>query len=139
MRLSVARALRALGALAAVLALSAPLGALAQSGQVLINQVMLKAQQGEAEAGFCASTGWRVETPATLAANTRFYDVARVGSAKTFVDTAGSYCAYLRVEEIYSDAGRRCVRVQMWSCKIGGSCASGTAQGCRGDQMYDWK
>lgn len=132
-----------IGAAAFAFVLAAPEAGAQNEAAALIQEVVRKANTGEDEAGFCQTTQWRVETPETLAANTAFYDRAVVGSTKTFLNSGDAasddYCGYVRIEAVYSEGGRRCVRARLWYCSVGKRCGSQVNSGCRGDQAYDWK
>src|SRR5262245_21618969 len=105
----------------------------------LVSRLIAKAEAQEPESGFCATTSWRAETLLRLAGDTRFFDGVEVGSDTTFVDAVAEHCVYLRVAQIYAEGGRRCLRVQLWSCGIGRSCRPDGFAGCRGQQAYEWR
>ena len=135
---------RFLGGFLLAFALGTPSQALAQDTQdALIQELFRKAAAREGENGYCARTGWREETPETHDTNIEIWDRGVVGSTKTFIDMPGGggtpYCGYARILEVYQEAGQRCIRVQLWYCSIGRSCATQSFSGCRNPKTWDWK
>ena len=137
-----ARLITTAAAALALAVLAAP-PALGQ-GEAAIKQVMKKALANERERGFCARTGWPVER--SLADTGRFYSTAVPGTAKAFRDTYGGrapVCGYVRVENVYQDRGRKCIRARMWSCTVGRTCQHRLYQGCwrdsRGTGPFEWE
>lgn len=114
--------------------------AAAQGGDASINEVMRKGKEGEAENGFCGTTGWRIER--STADTGRFYSNASRGTAKAFQDTYSGtdpYCGYILVDNITKEGGRRCVHSQMWWCHFGKQCHYRRYRGCEGaDGVLRW-
>lgn len=107
----------------------------------MIAEVVRKAQGREAESGFCTTTGWRVETAETHDSNIVIYDSGTVGSSKTFINRARGqtdYCAYLRIAQVFSEGGQRCVRTHIWYCSVGKTCAFSKFKGCRAPDTWKW-
>ena len=136
------RTLRMTALAAAALAwsvLAAP-AALAQGGDVLVNEVMRKGKEGEAENGFCATTPWPTERSTADTGN--FYEQAQIGTAKAFKDTYSGripYCAYIYIGNVTQEGDGRCVHAQMWWCHFGQQCHYRQYRGCRGATgPYTW-
>ena len=126
-----ARPLAAAGAVLALTALAAP-AALGQDA--LIAEVMRKGVAQEAEAGFCARTGWPLET--STADTGYFYSNAAPGAWKTFQDSYSGpvpYCAYILIEDVSMATGRRCISAHMWWCQMGRACHNRVYRGCAGN------
>lgn len=124
-----------------VAALGATEGRAQNNEKELIQEVIRKAAARENEGGFCATTGWRLETAETHDSNIVIYETGTVGSTKTFINRARGqtdYCAYLRIAEVFSEAGRRCVRTQIWYCTVGTTCALARFKGCRDADTWKW-
>ena len=104
-------------------------------------EIVRKATAGERESGFCATTGWRLETAATHDSNVAIYENGTVGSTKTFINRAAGqtdYCAFLRIAEVLSEGGQRCVRAQVWLCTVGSQCRFSRFKGCRAPDTWKW-
>jgi hypothetical protein len=128
--------------LAAGLAAAFASTALAQD--YLISELMRKADRREYEGGFCARTSWFMERGQNDTVG--FYENARVGTSKVFQDSfsgKNDYCAYLRVDDIFYEGPRRCLRAQMWYCEYRLACARRTFKGCwpgsTTDGMLTWQ
>jgi hypothetical protein len=107
--------------------------AFAQGDDPLIAEVMRKGVSNEPENGFCARTGWPLETSTSDTGN--FYGTASPGASKSFQDNYSGpvpYCAYILVEDVSFATGRRCVRAQMWWCQMGRACHNRIYRGCQG-------
>jgi hypothetical protein len=131
----------------AALGFAAALGAAAAESRAQNNEketileIVRKATAGESESGFCASTGWRLETAATHDSNVAIYERGVVGSTKTFINRAAGqtdYCAYLRIAAVFSENGQRCVRAAVWLCSVGHQCRFSRFKGCRAPDTWKW-
>ncbi len=113
---------------------------LPQNSQALVQELMRKAKAGSNESGFCARARWRVE--ASYADVGSFYDDAVVGTTKTFEDRFSGpvpYCGLIRIDEITNEGGSRCIRMQMWWCRIKFACHHAVHKGCRDEKgSYAW-
>ena len=121
------RGLQLIGA--AVLAAASASAALAQD--YLIDEIIRKADRREPENGFCARTGWRMESSRNDTVG--FYENATIGTFKIFQDSFSArydYCAYLHVDDIFYEDNRRCLRAQMWFCEYNRPCARRAYKGC---------
>ena len=122
-----------ISAVALVLSAVAAAPALAQGADPLVNEVIRKGKEGEAENGFCATTPWRTERSTADTGN--FYEQAQTGTAKAFKDTySGSvpYCAYILIDNVTDPGnGGRCVHASMWWCHFGQQCHFRAYRGCR--------
>lgn len=131
----------AIAAFAAALG-GAAAGSRAQNNDnALVVEIVRKATAGEGEAGFCATTGWRLETAATHDSNIAIYESGAVGASKTFINRESGqadYCAYLRIAEVFAEQGQRCVRAELWMCSVGGSCRPARFKGCRAPDTWRW-
>jgi len=127
-RVSISRWWRvaARGSLAALLALPAT-EAYAQDAKV--SELMRKVDAREMEDGFCATTGWR---PGSAESNHAFRESAVAGSMSVDTFKDGALCATARVEEVYFQEGRKCLRYQWWACERGLRCAGGATRSCKG-------
>ncbi len=97
----------------------------------LIDEIIRKADRAEREGGFCARTNWQMELSGRDVG--AFYHNAEVGTSKVFQDTfsgQNTYCAYLRVDDIFFEQNRRCLRVQMWWCETNLQCGRKSYKGC---------
>jgi hypothetical protein len=134
-------------AIFAIAAFAAALGAAVTESRAqnndteLVVEVVRTATAGEPESGFCATTGWRLETAATHDSNVAIYENGTVGSTKTFINRAAGqtdYCAYLRLAGVFSEGGQRCVRAEVWLCSVGGQCRFSRFKGCRAPDTWKW-
>lgn len=126
---------------AAAMGAAASIGLAQNNDKEMIAEIVRKALAPEGEAGFCATTGWRLETAATHDSNILIYETGIVGSTKTFINRAqgqADYCAYLRIAQVFAEGGRRCVRTQIWFCTVGQSCAFAKFKGCRAPDTWKW-
>ena len=113
-------------ALASALAIA---GAPARGQDPKVGELMRKVSAGEAENGFCATTGWPAANAET---NRAFRENAVVGSTTVDSFSGGTLCASARVIEVSFQDGRKCLRYQWWACQVGKQCAGGTTRTCKG-------
>jgi hypothetical protein len=94
--------------------------------QRAIDDIILKAERGDNELGFCSTTGWPPGDE--MAGYESYLRAARVGSWK--VSTYAKACSYDRVTQVHQENGGKCVTYTFWVCNRDGNCAVGHSVAC---------
>lgn len=127
MDLSLQRLLGA-AALGIMLHLGVSGGAQAQSREGRqLDEIVRKAEKGERENGFCATTGWPPGD--NLEWFTQFLRGSRVGSWKVNYFANGN-CQLDRVTLIVPENDGRCITYRLYACTQGGTCGTGQVTDC---------
>lgn len=102
-------------------------GAVPAQSQNLTDELVRKAEAGELESGFCATTNWPAGP--NLEEYTAFLKSASAGMSKVNLFADGT-CELNRVTRTHTENGGKCVTYNLWNCAKGNSCGYGTTVDC---------
>lgn len=95
-----------------------------------VQDIMLKAQRGEHDEGFCTRVNWSTTNPQE---EHDFLEKSYVGLAEAVKFKSGA-CSYTRVDDVYQGPRGKCVRYTWWACQPGFTCALGESVFCKNER-----
>jgi hypothetical protein len=104
-------------------------GALAQArDQKQIDEIVRKAESGEAADGFCARTSWPLgDRPEEFVGFLRVAVIGKSFPPRTF---SNGSCVLNRVTDVHQENGAKCVGYTFYTCPKSGACGLGKSIDC---------
>jgi hypothetical protein len=93
-----------------------------------MDELVRKAETGEAANGFCASTGWPAGD--SVADFTRLLRAAVVGASLPPRTFSNGGCVVNRVTEVHQENGGKCIGYTYYTCPKSGTCGLGKSIDC---------
>jgi hypothetical protein len=96
--------------------------------QKQIDELVRKAEAGEAADGFCARTGWPPGD--SVADMTVFLGAAVVGGPSHVRTFSTGACVFNRVTDVHQENGGKCIGYTFYTCPKSGVCGFGKSIDC---------